>query len=156
MAKKIIKENKVEMVSYSIKMVIPTDAYANIQPEIVVKAGTVEEAHDYIAPHLNKLWKEYFMCSEKRPEPAKAPETTNQMPPASSVAFTKASQAITSCLSLEALELISKQIGASTKLTPADKEVLVKQVVTKFMELNNGNKVKQDVTKFMELNNGNK
>ena len=48
------KKMKVEMVSYSIKMVIPTGAYANIQPEIVVRAGTVEDAHDFIAPHINK------------------------------------------------------------------------------------------------------
>ena len=141
------KKMKVKMVSYSIKMVIPTGAYANIQPEIVVKAGTVEEAHDYIAPHLNKLWKEYFMCSERRPEPVithvnpncKDPKTCEphgENGPVTTVAFTKASQAITSCLSLEALELISKQIGASVKLTPADKEVLVKQVATKFIELN--------------------
>lgn len=134
--KPIATEKKVELISYSMKMVIPTGAYANIQPEIVVKAGTVEDAHDYIAPHMNKLWKEYFMISERRPEPVKAPEVTNQMPPASSVAFTKASQAITSCLSLEALDIISKQIGASVKLTALDKEVLVKQVATKFMELN--------------------
>ena len=140
--KKEIVKTPVELVSYSIKMVIPTGAYANIQPEIIVKAGTVEEAHDYIAPHLNKLWKEYYMVSERRPS-AQAPETVitpkvpDQPAPASSVAFVKAHQAITSCLSLEALELISKQIGASVKLTALDKEVLVKQVATKFMELNN-------------------
>ena len=129
---------KVELISYSMKMTIPTGQYANIQPEIVVRAGTVEEAHDYIAPHFNKLWKEYFMISERRPEvkPVAPAPVVNQMPPASSVAFTKASQAITSCLSLEALEIISKQIGASVKLTEPDKEVLVKLVATKFIELN--------------------
>ena len=139
---------KPELVSYSMKMVIPTGQYANIQPEIIVKAGTVEEAHDYIAPHFNKLWKEYFMCSERRPEPkvntdpqpAPAPvvvtEVTNQMPPASSVAFTKASQAITSCLSLEALEIIRKQVGASVKLTDDDKVNLVPLLESKLKELN--------------------
>jgi hypothetical protein len=132
-----LKQNpKVELISYSMKMVIPTGNYANIQPEIIVKAGTVEEAHDYIAPHFNKLWKEYYLCSERRPEPVKpSPETTPQ-PPASSVAFTKASQAITSCLSLEALDIISKQIGASVKLTEEDKNKLVNPLAIKFAELN--------------------
>ena len=91
--KKLMSKPKVELISYSMKMVIPTGNYANIQPEIVVKAGTVEEAHDYIAPHFNKLWKEYYLCNERRPEPVKpsgvpivSPETTpgtNPMPPAS-------------------------------------------------------------------------
>jgi hypothetical protein len=58
------------------------------------------------------------------------------MPPASSVAFTKASQAITSCLSLEALDIISKQIGASVKLTEEDKNKLVNPLAIKFAELN--------------------
>jgi hypothetical protein len=130
---KLMSKPKVELISYSMKMVIPTGNYANIQPEIVVRAGTVEEAHDYIAPHFNKLWKEYYLVSERRPEPAKPvaqalvkeQEKANQMPPASSVAFTKASQAIASCLSIEALDIIAKQIEVSVKLTPEDKKILV-------------------------------
>ena len=144
---KKMKKPKVKLISYSMKMVIPTGNYANIQPEIVVRAGTVEEAHDYIAPHFNKLWKEYYMCSERRPEPVKpsgvpivSPETTpgtNPMPPASSVAFTKASQAIASCLSLEALEIIRKQVLVSTKLTEEDKIVLAEPIAVKLKELTN-------------------
>ena len=163
--KAVAPKRKPELVSYSMKMVIPTGQYANIQPEIVVKAGTVEEAHDYIAPHFNKLWKEYFMCSERRPEPkpvvtstptpvahtnpnctdpttcqphgATGPVTyTTADSPVSSVAFTKASQAITSCLSLDALEIIRKQVGASVKLTDDDKVNLVPLLESKLKELN--------------------
>lgn len=141
-AKPVATEKKVELISYSMKMVIPTGNYANIQPEIVVRAGTVEEAHDYIAPHFNKLWKEYYLVSERRPEvkttaPAPVPmPPPNQMPPASSVAFTKASQAIASCLSLEALEIIRKQIGTSVKLTDDDKGNLIPLLEVKEKELN--------------------
>ena len=133
---KVVKP-KVELISYSMKMVIPTGNYANIQPEIVVRAGTVEEAHDYIAPHFNKLWKEYYLVSERRPEvkttePAPVPmPPPNQMPPASSVAFTKASQAINSCLSHKALEIIKNQIEVSVKLTPEDKEKLQPLIVAR-------------------------
>lgn len=133
------EEPKVELVSYSIKMVIPTGQYANIQPEIIVKAGTVEEAHDYIAPHMNKLWKEYYMISERRTETTPvapvAPVAPVPPPPASSVAFEKAKQAVDSCMSIEALEVITKQIGASVKLTETDKEALTKLVAVRYMDL---------------------
>jgi hypothetical protein len=149
------KKPKVELVSYSIKMTIPTGQYANIIPEIVVKAGTVEQAHDFIAPHFNKLWKEYYLVSERRPEvkpvttqypplqknPTSTatnatPTTPETASPASSVAFTKASQAIASCLSTEALEIISKQVIVSTKLTAEDKLALAEPIATKLKELN--------------------
>lgn len=138
-AKSVATEKKVELISYSMKMVIPTGNYANIQPEIVVRAGTVEEAHDYIAPHFNKLWKEYYLISERRPEvkttapapvPMPPPNVVPQ-PPASSVAFTKASQAINSCLSHKALEVIKNQIEVSVKLTPEDKEKLQPLIVAR-------------------------
>lgn len=141
----------VKLISYSMKMVIPTGPYANIQPEIIVKAGTVEAAHDFIAPHMNKLWKEYYMCSERRPEPPKttpvAPPVTPsvvtppvaEQPPVSSVALLKATQAIQSCLSLEAFELIQNQVEKSVKLTDEDKKSLTPLLDSKLKELKNGN-----------------
>lgn len=148
------KEPKIEMVSYSIKMTIPTGQYANIIPEIVVKAGTPDEAHQYIAPHMNKLWKEYFMISERKTEvvkpvakvetpvaPTPTAEPVNTPAPAeaspvSDVALVKATQAIESCLSTEALDLIIKQIGVSTKLTDENKQSLLPIVEAKSKKLN--------------------
>jgi hypothetical protein len=170
------KKPTVEMVSYSIKMVIPTGAYANIQPEIIVKSKSIEDAHNFIAPHMNKLWKEYFLVNERRPEPPKAPVNTVNIgvstssttasvvvpPPApmtaeeiakatggevldenskvapspeSSVALIKATQAIESCVSLEALELIQNQVNKSVKLTHEDKESLMPLLEKKSIEL---------------------
>jgi len=160
------KKEKVKLVSYTIKMVIPLERYANIQPEITVKGGTLEEAHAYCAPHMNKLWKEYYMITERRAEPA-APTNPNSTsaptpvptppvttagsmmtgtpatwetkvtppPPASSVALTKATQAIQSCLSLEALDLIANQVQVSVKLTNEDKTALMPLLDAKFKEL---------------------
>ena len=126
---------KVKLVSYSIKMVIPTGAYANIQPEIIVEAETPEQAESYIAPHMNRLWKEYFMISERRPEtPAPKPVETEQKPPASSVAFTKATQAIGACLTMDALDVITAQVKKSTKLTDPDKDKLMVLIITKIKE----------------------
>ena len=143
-AKKVAPKKGVEMISYSVKMVIPTGDYANIQPEIIVKGGTLEEAHAYVAPHMNKLWKEYFNISKRTVTPEvkvvpkapvnqtppvaptphvnqTAPAPTQEPSPVSSVALTKATQAIQSCLSLEALELIIQQVKVSVKLTEQDK-----------------------------------
>ena len=169
----------VEMISYSIKMVIPTGAYANIQPEIVVCGGSIQEAHDFVAPHMNKLWKEYFMVNERRQEVIKPPTpapiptgstgttpavstpnkpmsaqeiakevggtvmgerlpkaTSPSVPsPESSVALIKATQAIQSCVSLEALELIQNQVVKSVKLTHEDKESLMPLLEKKAIDL---------------------
>lgn len=138
---------KVELVSYSMRMVIPIGQYANIQPEIVIKAGSVDEAHNYIAPHMNKLWKEYYLVSERRPKPPEpvakpAPvekpvaEPVSVQPPDSSVAFTKATQAIESCFSIDALNIITEQIRVSVKLTPNDKAFLIPLWEAKLLELN--------------------
>jgi hypothetical protein len=135
------KKPKTELVSYSMRMVIPTGNYANIQPEIVVKSTSIEEAHNFIAPHMNKLWKEYYMISERRVETkteVKAPQEVVATP-VSSVAFIKASQAIQSCLSMEALNLIQKQIENSVKLTPEDKPALLKLSVLRAEELTKKN-----------------
>ncbi len=140
---KVVKTPAVKLVSYSMRMVIPTGNYANIQPEIIVQAGTVEDAHNYIAPHMNKLWKEYYLISERRPEPKKvvvtpAPVVETPAPvapvietkvveapaPATSVAFAKAQQAIMSATSLDALDLIRERIEVSVKLTDEDKVAL--------------------------------
>jgi hypothetical protein len=182
-AKKATPKPTVELVSYSIKMVIPTGAYANIQPEIIVKSKSIEDAHNYIAPHMNKLWKEYFLINERRPEPVKPVVNTSPAPvsgggttpttstvapepvktqtemvietfggheiggkvpagvpsnvpgPDSSVALLKATQAIESCLSLDALELIESQVIKSVKLSHEDKEALMPLLSKKAIDL---------------------
>ena len=139
-------KNKPQILSYAIKMVIPTVQYGNIQPEIIVKANSVDEAHDFIVPHMNKLWKEYYLVDGRRPTPTPAPApvitpvnngtTTTTAPPASSVAFVKATQAINSCMSAEALQLIIDQVYVSVKLTDEDKINLSPLLEEKLKELN--------------------
>jgi hypothetical protein len=204
--------NNVELESYSMEMTIPTGQYANIRPKITVKAYSMDKAHDFIAPHMNKLWKEYYLINERRTEPAKVastpaiptgmitqtgsisanlsgkiliPETNNTTAPteagsftyltdtkpapadtkpmtfeeivdlvggkevsatfpndvpapASSVAYNKATQAIESCMSLDALEIIRAQIDKSVKLILDDKEKLQPLLMERFEKLSNG------------------
>ena len=179
--KRVVAKKKPILISYSIKMVIPTVAYGNVQPEIIVKANSVEEAHDFIVPHMNKLWKEYYLVDGKRPveEPkpvakpfipptppsvgptiVTTPLTTEKkelieqvwgtsqgaeaisgdnvitQPPASSVAFIKASQAISSCLSVDAFNIISERVQDSIKLTDSDKQSLLPILESRYKELN--------------------
>lgn len=133
------KVDKVELVSYSIKMTIPTAAYANIQPEIIVKASTIEQAHDYIAPHMNRLWKEYYMISERpiNTDPQQATEPVVVPPaPVEAVAFNKALNALSNCKSTEALDLIINQIKKSVKLSDSEKDKLLAISADKIKELN--------------------
>lgn len=136
-----------KMVSYSLKMTIPTGPYANIIPEIVVNADNMEQAYLFIAPHLNKLWKEYYMISERVNKPI-APQDVKMLPneqqivsnsqvtesPINSVAFNRATQAINSCTNKEALDLIADRVEKSVKLTPEDKDILKPIIKDKYGE----------------------
>lgn len=64
--KKIVHgEPSLKLVSYEIKAIIPTGPYANIQPTVVVQARNLEEASDYVIPHINKLFGEFLNRSER-------------------------------------------------------------------------------------------
>ena len=70
---KAVKPTKssVELVSFGIKATIPVMTFGNIQPEVVVKAKTVEEAQAYALPIIEKLFETY--CESPRdgsPKPA--------------------------------------------------------------------------------------
>jgi len=146
-AKKKVVKKLPKIISYGIKMVIPTVAYGNIQPEVIVKANSLEKAHDFIVPHMNKLWKEYYLVDGKRPE-VSAPIITKKeetppvqsevetQSPVSSVALVKATKAIESCMGLEALDIIVQRVNDSTKLTPEDKETLQPLLTKRNEELN--------------------
>lgn len=57
---KVIKqEARVELVTFSIKATIPTQQYGNFQPEIVVKAPTIEMARDTVMPIIEDLYQTY-------------------------------------------------------------------------------------------------
>ena len=48
-----------QLQSYTIKATIPTGNYANIQPEITVTAGSMEEAKSVVMPHIQSMYREY-------------------------------------------------------------------------------------------------
>lgn len=53
------KKSTAKFVSFSVRAVIPTQSYGNVQPEITVSAATYEEARDFALPHIEALYKHY-------------------------------------------------------------------------------------------------
>jgi alcohol dehydrogenase class IV len=158
---KKIKEEKptvkstVKLISYSIKAVIPTGMYANIQPEIIVSAGSISEAESVVLPYIDNLFEKYQedsrdgkMAKFLAKTPIKSSVTSTEIPPKISPvtgtqqvvnpvseAFAKAKKAIDSAMSIEAIQLIEEQIHKSTKLTADEKPVLLTQILLKRKEL---------------------
>jgi len=114
------------LVKYTLKAVIPTGPYANIQPEITVEAVTIEEAKALIMPHIDGLFKEYLNLSERmrpvvtisktEPKPEVVPVDIGK-----SEASKKAKTAIETSTSIEAFDLIADRIAKSEKLTALEK-----------------------------------
>ena len=58
------KKSTAKFVSLTVRAVIPTQAYGNIQPEIAVTAATYEEAKAFVMPLIEGLFGQY---SESKP-----------------------------------------------------------------------------------------
>lgn len=56
---KKVKVPKFKLLTYTLKAVIPTGQYANIQPEITVQAETIELAERAVMPYIEALFAKY-------------------------------------------------------------------------------------------------
>ncbi len=183
-APKKAKTPSFKLISYTLKAVIPTGQYANIQPEITVQAKSIEAAERAVMPYIETLFAKYRDGGVKPVEaapvrpvaPAPAPKTItvpaesiqpapmpaqkpqpsitipvgNTVPASNAVAapaivltvpFNRAKGAIDSCMSLEALKLVSDQVEKSTKLIDTEKAELRKIAAAKLETLNGPKKV---------------
>ncbi len=149
-----VKVPKFKLISYTIKAVIPTGQYANIQPEVTVEAETIQEAERAVMPHIEALFAKYRDGGVKpvepiinEPAPEIKPTTASEIPkerlvptetPAIvlSAPFNRAKGAIESCMSVEALKLVSDQIVKSVKLVDSEKVELKKISDDKLVKLN--------------------
>jgi len=52
-------KSTIELVQFSVKATIPVMTFGNIQPEVVVKASTIEEAKAYVMPIIEDLFNQY-------------------------------------------------------------------------------------------------
>ncbi len=181
---KKIKAPSFKLISYTLKAVIPTGQYANIQPEITVQAKTLEAAERAVMPYIETLFAKYrdggvqpilatrgmTTTQPVAPTPAQAPKPaaptvgvdmakpgsektvettvdtktgTVSVAPAIvlTVPFNRAKGAIDSCMSLEALKLVSDQVEKSTKLIDTEKAELRKVAAAKLETLNGPKKV---------------
>ncbi len=157
-----VKTPKFKLISYTLKAVIPTGQYANIQPEITVQSVSIEAAERAVMPYIESLFAKYRDGGVKPVEavaikpvtptpikPVSIPVQKSEMPVVPPVAaaavvspivltvpFNRAKGAIESCMSKEALKLVSDQIEKSTKLIDSEKEELKKLVADKTIKLN--------------------
>lgn len=160
---KKIKAPKFKLISYTLKAVIPTGQYANIQSEVTVQADSIADAERAVMPYIETLFAKYRDGGSGGPQISKpvSPIVTKQDNPHLSsatvsqlnvsvpasvvtpepaivmtVPFNRAKTAIESCMSLEALTLVSNQIQKSTKLIDSEKLELTKLIATKSSQLN--------------------
>lgn len=101
--------------SFTIKATIPTGAYANIQPEIVVNDVTFDDIEKIIMPKIDEMFVKYHNFTDNIKNTPTAPVANNV--PVESVAFITAKNALTSAKSPEAKLAVQEQIKVSKKLT---------------------------------------
>lgn len=54
-----VRKNTAELISFSVRAVIPTMVFGNIQPEVIVKAKTIEDAQAFALPIIEALYEKY-------------------------------------------------------------------------------------------------
>jgi hypothetical protein len=158
------KKPKVELVTYTVKAIIPCGMYANIQPEVTVKAKTLEEAERAVMPHIEKLFAKYrdgngtpppekpvvgTILATSENKPTFVPDTTNgvvvptapeQPKVVLAAPFERAKQRIEGCVTIEALNLVTQQVKKSEKLTEQEKTNAYSLIAVKEYALTDGKK----------------
>ncbi len=159
------RKPKVKLVSYTLKAVIPTGQYSNIQPEITVTADTIQDAERFVMPYIEELFAKYrdggikqitaqapiVLTPKNESTPAigiavplvsiAVPDSidtkVSEQKPAIVLSFplSRAKKAVESCLGLDALKLVSDQIAKSQKLIESEKKDLMILVAAKHAEL---------------------
>lgn len=163
------KAPKFKLVSYTVKAIIPTGMYANIQPEVTVEAESMEVAERAVMGHIEALFAKYRVDGPQAPQtprpvapapvvtpqtkapvqapqapkaedkPAPVQEAVAPAPEAPSIVmsepYKRAKGAIESCMSHDALKLVSDQIEKSVKLIDTEKVELKKLVTTKYNDI---------------------
>ena len=164
----VTKAKKVKLVSYTMKAMIRIGEYESIEPEVTVEAETIKEAHDFVFGYISDLRRGYSINVERvtvtgTPMPTPTPTPIQvQLPLGNSTAsqtnadvvtlhsttpqgknspaFDKAKQAVMSCLTPEALNLIAEQIHKSVKLNDVEKSTLLEIATAKTEEFNGTDK----------------
>ncbi len=54
-----VKVPKFKLITYTLKAVIPTGQFANIQPEITVQANSIEQAERAVMPYIEAMFAKY-------------------------------------------------------------------------------------------------
>ncbi len=144
----------VEMTSFEVLVVIPTQSYGNIQPKITVKAARLQDALDVVMPEIEKLYAKYaetkpaflgkievvekVVTPAPKKEESAAPSSVAPSAPSSSTSTAlttpetqkpepvlKAEKAISLAVDEAAMIVIQGQIEKSSKIPPEFKDALL-------------------------------
>lgn len=135
--------------SYTVKTLISTGEYSNIQIEMVVTdAHDLADAQNLVQLHIDELHKYYYNILTKKlpnvpvglsgqvggvptpkgtlvgPTVSSSGKTVDMGVPPKSSAFTKAEMAVKGARTIEALETLAVQIGESVRLVAKEKSDL--------------------------------
>lgn len=152
----VVAEAKVRFVSFTFGATIPTQAFGNVQPQIVVEAPSYEEAAAFAIPKIEELYAKY---AEVKPTylskitetvktvapvpvaPVAAPEATAPAAPAVEApvapqtpkpeSVLKAEKAISLAATADAALAIQTQIENSVKIPAEFKPALITLVLQK-------------------------
>ena len=149
--KEVVNKSRVQLVSFSVTAIIPTQQYGNLQPTITVTAPSIEEAREVVMPAIREIYLDYaesqprgkaFFVAPKiteevriiekavTPDPTPAPVAAPVVAPVAerSEAFKKAEKAISLALSHAALGVIKTQVENSIKIDPREKPELIDSI----------------------------
>jgi hypothetical protein len=98
-----IKIPKYELLSYTVRATIPTGMYANIIPEITIKAATLEIAERAVMPHIEALFAKY---REGVPVNVNVPIRPVVKPVAPAPVITEVKQAISQSVEVPKVETV--------------------------------------------------
>jgi len=74
----VVKKSKVQLVSFSVTAIIPTQQYGNIQPTITVTAPSIEEAREVVMPALESIYLTYCESQPRGKAFAFTPKITEE------------------------------------------------------------------------------
>jgi hypothetical protein len=132
------KKIKTALFTYTMKVVIPTGVYENIQPEITMQGTNLDEMKDFLMAHIESIKAQYGVNRD-----VSANGITVAMPkvtlskdsaPKKEVAqssYEIAQQRVSLLDTKEALLLLQTKIEISQKLTAEEKELLIASIKEK-------------------------
>ena len=77
--KEVVNKSRVQLVSFSVTAIIPTQQYGNLQPTITVTAPSIEEAREVVMPAIREIYLDYAESQPRGKAFFVAPKITEEV-----------------------------------------------------------------------------